>query len=72
MEITRQSGSKGQKVGRKIKKPAQKRYTIERRWIKNKVRKILKYIRSHPNWKPDNASEEVRNEIKKRLRDINV
>ncbi len=67
MDQTRsgKSGKKGRKIGRKIKKPAQKRYTTERRWLKNKVRKILKYIKSHPNWKPDSVSEEVQHEIKK-------
>lgn len=63
MEQIRQSGKKGRKVGRKIKKPAQKRYTSDRRWLKNKARKIWKYIKTHPNWKPYNISDETRGYI---------
>jgi hypothetical protein len=56
-------GKKNRKHGRQKKKPAQKRYTAERRWIKNKAKKIRKYMRTHPNWKPHNVREEVKNLI---------
>lgn len=29
--------------------PADKRYTIERRWITNKIKKLIKYVTSNPN-----------------------
>lgn len=37
--------AKGRKVGRKKKKPAQKLYTLERRWEKNKKRKAKRRSR---------------------------
>lgn len=54
------SGKKGRKYGRNLKGPAHMRYTNERRWVKNKAKKILRYKKSHPNWKPYNISDEVR------------
>ena len=36
--------AKGAKAGKKKKKLAQQRYTNEERWIKNKRRKVQKYV----------------------------
>ncbi len=46
----RRGGKKNRKHGRKRKKPAQIRYTLTKRWITNKAKKIAKYKRKHPNW----------------------
>ncbi len=41
-ETQRKSGKKGRKIGRQKKKPAHIRYTMERRWEKNKERRAKK------------------------------
>ena len=56
---THKSGKKNRKHGRSKKKPSHKRYLVEKRWVKNKARKIRKYMKAHQNWKPYNLSEEV-------------
>lgn len=44
MEITKaRGGKKNRKFGRRKNKPCQKRYTSEKRWKKNKLRKAQKY-----------------------------
>ena len=48
----RRQGKKNRKYGRNRKKPSCIRYTNEMRWITNKLKKIKKYIKNHPNWKP--------------------
>ena len=50
---------KGRKIGRWLRKPSYKRYLAERRWLYNKARKIAKYIRKHPNWKPTNLAPDI-------------
>lgn len=40
---TAKGGKKGRKYGRNKAKPSQMRYTNERRWEKNKMRKAQKY-----------------------------
>ena len=40
-------GKKGRKIGRNKKKPCQLRYVAERRDVKNKEKKILKYLKKH-------------------------
>lgn len=35
-------GQKGRKIGRNKRKPCQQRYTVEKRWDKNKKRKMQK------------------------------
>ena len=49
---TRRGGKKNRKYGRNRRKPSKMRYTNERRWITNKLKKIKKYIKTHPNWTP--------------------
>lgn len=39
---SRKGGKKGRKVGRKNRRPGHKRYNEEKRWLKNKARRILK------------------------------
>ena len=51
-------GKKNRKIGRNKKKPAQIRYTNDRRWVKNKAKKIAKYVKNH-KWNPGNIKEEV-------------
>jgi hypothetical protein len=41
-ETVRKSGKKGRKIGRQKKKPSHIRYTMERRWEKNKARRAEK------------------------------
>jgi hypothetical protein len=45
----RKKGKKGRKIGRQIKREYQKRYTIEERWLKNRLKKLKAYVRKHPN-----------------------
>ncbi len=40
-------GKRNRKHGRWLRKPSYKRYLAERRWIKNKARRIKRYIRRH-------------------------
>jgi hypothetical protein len=40
-------GKKGRKIGRKKKSPAQQRYNADRRWEKNKRRRINKDNKRH-------------------------
>lgn len=61
-------GKKTRKYGRKIKKPAQKRYTSEERWIKNKATKIIKHIKKHPKNVPTNMTDKVKTIVNKYLR----
>jgi len=49
---TPKKGKKGRKIGRMKNKPAYKRYLAEDRRAKNKARKLAKYMRKFPNWKP--------------------
>ena len=42
---TSKKGKKNRKYGRGLRKPAHQRYTAERRWEKNKARKIAKQKR---------------------------
>ena len=59
MDTVRRGGKKNRKHGNQRKRPAQIRYTAERRWIKNKARKITRYMKDHPNWSPWNLKPEV-------------
>lgn len=54
---TRRGGQKNRKYGRNRRKPAKVRYTNEMRWITNKIKKIKKYMKKHPNWKPTKTSK---------------
>ena len=58
-------GKKNRKHGRNRKKPCKMRYTAEKRWIKNKAKKIYKHMKKHPNWKSNNLSDEVKRELSK-------
>jgi len=42
---TRKSGKKNRKFGRAGRKPSHNRYNVERRWEKNKARRIAKQKR---------------------------
>lgn len=52
-------GKKGRKIGRMKRKPAYMRYLAENRRAKNKARRIARYMKRFPNWKPNNLSEEL-------------
>jgi len=41
-EAPRKTGKKARKIGRQMKKPSHIRYTMERRWEKNKERRAKK------------------------------
>ncbi len=64
-DVVKKGGKKNRKIGRKAKKPAQKRYTVEKRWALNKAKSIVKQMRKHPNWKiPDNIGLDVKTKVR--------
>lgn len=66
--MAKQGGGAGnRKHGRRKRKPASMRYTAERRWIKNKVRKLKKYIKRHPKWHPHNMNVEIEERLHKEV-----
>ena len=46
-------GKKNRKYGRGIRKPSHMRYNSELRWFKNKAKRIWKFMRKNPNWRPN-------------------
>ena len=56
---TQSKGKKGRKFGRIKRKPSHMRYNAEDRAVKNKARRIARYMRKFPNWKPTNLSDKV-------------
>jgi hypothetical protein len=42
-------GKKGRKIGRYAKHPSSMRYKGEQRWIRNKVRRMMRHLRRYPN-----------------------
>jgi uncharacterized protein VirK/YbjX len=34
-------------------RPARGRYTIEKRWMRNKIVQFLHFLKTHPNWKAE-------------------
>lgn len=56
---TRRGGKKNRKHGRMERKPAYKRYLASDRRNKNKARRIKRYMKKFPNWKPNNLSADV-------------
>lgn len=59
MAGTAKPGKHHRKHGRSKKRLSHKSYLTEKRWLKNKAKKIRKFMKSHPTWKPYNLSEEV-------------
>ena len=55
----RKEGKKSRKQGRTLRKPAYKRYLAENRRAKNKARRIARYMKKFPSWKPVNLSVEM-------------
>lgn len=45
----RKKGKKGRKIGRYGKHPSSLRYKGERRWEKNKVRRMRRHVKHFPN-----------------------
>ena len=61
METIHKQGKKHRKYGRKRKKPGQTRYTNEKRWIKNKVKKILRHMKRYKDMKVlDKLNDDVK------------
>jgi hypothetical protein len=57
------------KAGRSSKSPAHKRYLLERRWIKHKINRLVRYCRKFPNWKlPADLDDEIRTAVLVRLK----
>ena len=52
-------GKGGRKIGRQKRKPASMRYTLERRWEKNKARRIAKQKRLEQKKKEKKDAAEV-------------
>lgn len=44
----KKKGKKGRKIGRYSKHPSSMRYKSERRWEKNKLRRMRRHLRSYP------------------------
>ena len=62
------SGKKG--IGRSNRKPACLRYKSSERWVRNKVRNIVKHMRKFPNYKPHNLSPDIRDKVKKSMQEV--
>lgn len=43
------SGAKGRKIGRWERKPSNKLYKAQGRWISNRARRLRKHMARHPN-----------------------
>jgi hypothetical protein len=57
----KKQAAKGKKIGRSKKKPCHMRYVAERRWIRNKARRVVRQYKRHKNWNlPSNLDREVR------------
>ncbi len=46
---SKKKGKKGRKIGRYSKHPSSMRYKGERRWEKNKVRRMRRHLKHFPN-----------------------
>lgn len=58
-------GKKNRKIGRTKRKPCHQRYNARHQGFWNKVRKVFKYWRKFPQWKPYNLAPDVALEVKK-------
>lgn len=45
----KKKGKKSRKIGRYSKHPSSMRYKGERRWVRNKVRRMTRHCKRHPN-----------------------
>jgi hypothetical protein len=45
----RRGGKKNRKFGRAMRRPSHHRYNNEKRWIKNKIRKLVRHCKKFPN-----------------------
>ena len=52
-------GKKGRKIGRTKNKPSYKRYLATDKRNRNAARKLKKYMKKFPNWKPNNVPDKV-------------
>lgn len=59
VKSARRGGKKNRKFSRTIKSPSHQRYNNERRWVKNKARRVVKQLKKFPNYKPYNLNAEV-------------
>jgi ribosomal protein S15P/S13E len=46
---TRKKGKKGRKIGRCKRHPAAARYTGEKRWTTNRIKRIRRHLKKYPN-----------------------
>ncbi len=46
---SRKKGKKGRKIGRYSRHPSSMRYKGERRWEHNRIRRMSRHLRKHPN-----------------------
>jgi hypothetical protein len=46
---SKKKGKKGRKIGRYAKHPSSMRYKAERRWEKNKVRRMRRHLKTYPS-----------------------
>lgn len=56
---SRKKGKKGRKIGRYGKHPSSQRYKAEKRWLKNRLRRIERHLRKYPNDKQARAALDV-------------
>ena len=65
-DIVRRGGKTNRKHGRTKRKPSSQRYTLSRRWLKNKARNIIKQMKKFPNYKiPANLNADVKSLVLK-------
>jgi hypothetical protein len=65
---TRRGGKKNRKFGRSKRGFCHAKYNLERRWIKNKAKRIAKQMKKFPNYKPFNISSEVKYQLDKLMK----
>lgn len=53
------------KYGRNLRQPTHKRYATEKRWIKNKAKKIFMYMKKHSKWIPYKINDDVKSALSK-------
>lgn len=68
-KVSNKAKAKGKKIGRWNRKPSHKKYVAEKRWNKNKAKRIVRMMKKHSNYKiPINVSEEVKSWVNSLLR----
>jgi hypothetical protein len=59
-EVQRKSGKKNRKWGRAARRPSHRRYNLEKRWIKNKARRIAKQAKKEAKQKARKLARQMK------------